>query len=124
MQSFPFLEETRDWFLILSWIIWICEVRDFLFDSPAAVSILKDTAGSESHRRAVAGDGSPGGETLQLVVAEAGHLRVRLTGGVAKQAQLEIILKIHLFLSDWTVGDSPGYSGHDLTGQSLDIVLG
>ena len=85
--SFPFLEKTRDWFLILSWIIWICEVRYFLFDSPAAVPILKDTAGSESHRRAVAGDGSSGGETLQLVVTEPRHVGVRLAGSVAKQTQ-------------------------------------
>ena len=85
--SFPFLEKTRDWFFILSWIIWICEVRDFLFDSPPAVPILKDTAGSESHRRAVAGDGSPGGETLQLVVTEPRHVGVRLAGSVAKQTQ-------------------------------------
>ena len=87
--SFPFLEKTRDWFFILSWIIWICKVRDFLFDSPAAVSILKDTAGPESHRRAVAGDGAARGETLQLVVAEPSHVRVRLTWCMAKQPQLK-----------------------------------
>ena len=118
------LEKTGDWFFILGRIIWTGEVGDLLSHSSAAVPVLEDTAGPQSHRRAVAGDGPARGEALQLVVAEAGHLRVRLTRGVAKQAQLEIILIIHLFLSDWTVGDSPDYSGHDLTGQSLDIVLG
>ena len=85
--SFPFLEKTRDWFLILSRIIRICEVRYFLFDSPATVGVLEDTAGSKGYRRAVTGDRSSGGQTLQLIVAEPRHVGVRLAGGVAKQAE-------------------------------------
>ena len=87
MQSFPFLEKTRDWFLILSRIIRICEIRYLLLDSSAAVLLLKDSTGSESHRRAVAGDRSSVGQALQLLVAEAGHVGVRLTGSVAEQAE-------------------------------------
>ena len=83
-----FLKKTCDWFFILRWIIRTCEVGDLLSYGSAAVPVLEDTAGTERHRRAVAGDGAPRGEALQLVVAEASHVRVRLTGSVAKQAQL------------------------------------
>ena len=82
-----FLKKTCDWFFILRWIIRTCEVGDLLSHGSAAVPVLEDTAGTERHRRAVAGDGSSGGETLQLVVTEPRHVGVRLAGSVAKQTQ-------------------------------------
>ena len=102
-----FLEKTCYWLFILSRIIRTGEVGDLLSHSSAAVTVLEDTAGPQSHRRAVPGDGAALRQALQLVVAESSHVRVRLTGGVAKQAQL--ITNI-FFLSGWLdIGYSPGY---------------
>ena len=69
-----FLKKTRDRFFILGRIIWTCEVGDLLGHSSATVPVLEDTAGPQRHGRAVAGDGPPRGETLQLVVAEPRHV--------------------------------------------------